>query len=296
MNLLLIENDLYLAQKIASRLLDSGHSCVIAESSSAIPTNNDEKFDVVLLSSSMMELSCSNIIKRFEDSICIILASYISDETVTNPIKCGAKDYLIKPFIMDELLRKIYHHKEFAKISSELKIAKDYLDFIFKEIDTSSNQYYFDLPLLIETQSQLYADKIVFEFSNKFNLPVKFISLSKENWQRELQNSSNYLYYLTDYHTLKKNSKDLLLDLIADKKSIICSFESEDEFPYQKISYKQDSSPFVQDNIIPINDYVRLMVNTFQDKYPDTELSKRLGISRKSLWEKRKKLNIDKKK
>ena len=34
----------------------------------------------------------------------------------------------------------------------------------------------------------------------------------------------------------------------------------------------------------------------YQDKYPDTELSKKLGISRKSLWEKRKKYDIVKKK
>jgi biotin operon repressor len=45
-----------------------------------------------------------------------------------------------------------------------------------------------------------------------------------------------------------------------------------------------------------INDYVKLMVMSFQGKYPDTELSKKLGISRKSLWEKRKKLSIEKKK
>jgi DNA-binding response OmpR family regulator len=34
------------------------------------------------------------------------LVSYISDETVTNPIKDGAKDYIMKPFIMDELNKK----------------------------------------------------------------------------------------------------------------------------------------------------------------------------------------------
>jgi DNA-binding NtrC family response regulator len=39
-----------------------------------------------------------------------------------------------------------------------------------------------------------------------------------------------------------------------------------------------------------------MMFLSFQTKYPDTELSKKLGISRKSLWEKRKKLGIEKKK
>jgi DNA-binding NtrC family response regulator len=36
------------------------------------------------------------------------------------------------------------------------------------------------------------------------------------------------------------------------------------------------------------------MVLNFQHTYPDTELSKKLGISRKSLWEKRKKFGIEK--
>jgi DNA-binding NtrC family response regulator len=41
---------------------------------------------------------------------------------------------------------------------------------------------------------------------------------------------------------------------------------------------------------------IKTIVINHQNRYPDTELSKRLGISRKSLWEKRKKLEIDKKK
>jgi biotin operon repressor len=52
----------------------------------------------------------------------------------------------------------------------------------------------------------------------------------------------------------------------------------------------------MSNNIMTINDYVKMMVLSYQSKYPDTELSKKLGISRKSLWEKRKKLGIEKKK
>ena len=43
-----------------------------------------------------------------------------------------------------------------------------------------------------------------------------------------------------------------------------------------------------------INDYVKTMVLSYQNKCTDTELSKKLGISRKSLWEKRKKFDIGK--
>ena len=48
--------------------------------------------------------------------------------------------------------------------------------------------------------------------------------------------------------------------------------------------------------ILTIEDYVKNILVSFQDKYPDVELSKKLGISRKSLWEKRKKHGIYKKK
>ena len=51
-----------------------------------------------------------------------------------------------------------------------------------------------------------------------------------------------------------------------------------------------------QGDILCIDDYVKYVICNFQNKFPDTELSKKLGISRKSLWEKRKKYGINKKK
>ncbi len=293
MNLLVIENDLYLAQKIVSRLLDNGHFCVFAETANAIPTEN-ENFDIVLLSTSMPNVNCSEKIKRFSDSICLLLVSYVSDETVSNPIRCGAKDYIVKPFIMDELLRKIYHYKDYKQQNLELSTMKNYLSFIFRDLDTQFENPYFDLPLLVETNSQPYVDKVVFDYAFKQNTPIKFISLAKDNWQKEIQNHHKELLYLTDYHTLKKSSKDSVNTFIEDKKCIICSLENEQDFPYTKRTLKKDDV-IINDNIMAINDYVKLMVLSFQNKYPDTELSKKLGISRKSLWEKRKKLNIEKK-
>ena len=41
---------------------------------------------------------------------------------------------------------------------------------------------------------------------------------------------------------------------------------------------------------------VKYIIKTYQDVHPDTELSKKLGISRKSRWEKRKKYGLTKKK
>lgn len=295
MNILIIENDIYLAQKIVSRLLDDGHSCVCAETSNAICYEDD--FDIILLSTSMPNVCYGEIIKRYENAISLLLVSYISDETVTDPIKEGAKDYIMKPFIMDELLRKIYHYKNCKELRSELNTMRNYLEFIFKDIQIPHNQqHYLELPLLVETNSQKCVDKITFDFAKKLKLPIRFISLCDDNWQKEIQESKNELLYLTNYHTLKKLSKDILNELIEDKKAVICSLESESDFPFYKSKIENSDMVVINDNIMTINDYVKLMVTSFQNKYPDTELSKKLGISRKSLWEKRKKLGIEKKK
>ena len=104
------------------------------------------------------------------------------------------------------------------------------------------------------------------------------------------------ILYITDYHLLKKSSKELLNKQIEDKNVIISSFEDSEDFIYKKIILNSENISNDTNTILSINDYVKMVVSTYQNKYPDTELSKKLGISRKSLWEKRKKLDIEKKK
>lgn len=296
MNILIIENEIYLAQKVVSRLLDDGHSCDYIESPNI--DNLTKEYDTILLSTSLPSALCKNIIKRYsENSIILLLVSYISDETVSNPIKDGAKDYIMKPFIMDELIRKIYHYKECRSMRRELQTLRDYFNFTMEDIDTSDILMPPSFPILIESNSQKCADKLVFELSRKIGLSINFISLTSANWQKQLNAiSGKTIIYLTNYHSLKKNMKEYIIKYIEDKNCVISTLEIEDDFPYRKIEFNNEKILVGNSNIMTINDYVKMMVVSYQKKYPDTELSKKLGISRKSLWEKRKKLDIEKKK
>lgn len=296
MNILIIENEIYLAQKVVSRLLDDGHSCDYIESPNI--DNLTKDYDIVLLSTSLPAALCKNIIKRYsEKAIILLLVSYISDETVTNPIKDGAKDYIMKPFIMDELVRKIYHYKECRSIRRELQTLREYVDFIMEDIDTKDVLLPPSFPSLIESNSQKCADKLVFELSRKLDKPISFISLTSSSWQKQLNAIDNKsIIYITEFHSLKRSAKENLIKLIEEKNCIISSLEAEDDFPYRKVEFNDGNLLMSNTNIMTINDYVKLMVLSYQSKYPDTELSKKLGISRKSLWEKRKKLGIEKKK
>ena len=296
MNILIIENEIYLAQKIVSRLLDDGHSCDYVESINI--ENLTKDYDTVLISTSLPSPIYKAIIKKYAaNSIILLLVSYISDETVTEPIKLGAKDYIMKPFLMDELVRKIYHYKDCRSMKRELAVLREYFNFTMSEIDTSYITLPLSFPILIETNCQSYSDKLVFELSNKLDLPINFISLSSNSWQKNLANlDDKAIIYLTDFHILKRNIKDQLIKQIADKNCVISTLEAEDDFSYRKIVFNNDKKMLDNTQIMSINDYVKLMVTTYQNKYPDTELSKKLGISRKSLWEKRKRLEIEKKK
>lgn len=296
MNILIIENEIYLAQKIVSRLLDDGHSCDYVENVNI--DNLTKDYDTVLISTSLPSAIYKAIIKKYsQNSIILLLVSYISDETVTEPIKLGAKDYIMKPFLMDELVRKIYHFKDCRSMRRELAVLKEYFNFTMQDIDSSLVTLPLSFPILIETNCQIHADKLIFELSNKLDLPISFISLSSNSWQKNLANvDEKNIIYLIDFHVLKRNIKDQLLKQIADRNSVIVSMEIEEDFPYRKIVFNNDKKMLDNTQIMSINDYVKLMVTTYQNKYPDTELSKKLGISRKSLWEKRKKLDIEKKK
>ncbi len=290
MNVLILEDEIYLAQKVAARLQDDGYHTTHFASIQDI--NFDVDYKTILLSTNLSG-DYEKIIKRYSNSIVILLVTYVSEATVSKPIRAGAADYVLKPFMMDELIRKIKHYEEFNKIKKENTKINNYLDFIFSDITTTDN-IPTKLPFLIETNEQKIADKIVFQVAKKFEKQIEFISL-KEYTKTDFLEAKDKLLYLYDFHCLKQALKKSILNSIENHCAIICSNEQED-VPFKKITMMRENKISTLDSILTVNDYVKQITLNFQSKYPDTELSKRLGISRKSLWEKRKKFGIEKKK
>ena len=168
----------------------------------------------------------------------------------------------------------------------------NYIDFAFYNVEHHA-KIPDTLPFAIETNDPRVADKIVLEVAQKLNKTIKFISL--ENGTKiEPSNFKDELLYIYDFHFVKKGSKDFILKTIENFDVILSSMEDLGDIPYPKVSLQTSNKLSTVDSILTINDYVKLMVTNFQEKYPDTELSKRLGISRKSLWEKRKKFGLEK--
>jgi DNA-binding NtrC family response regulator len=288
MKITIVENELYLAQSIQNNLSEKLNAkCEIyASYDEAMNSNAD-----IFLVNTNLQGNLKNFVLSHKDKIIILLAPYVTHSNVTQPIELGADDYIQKPFSIEELIRKILHLKEFYTLKNKAKSLEKFIEYLLKDIEIKKINN-FEFPILIKTNMKKAADKIVFEIAKQQNLPVKIIDLNKFN-EKELKEEKN-IYYCFN---LEKNLENIS-NILFKRKTIFVvdkNFQNIfDEFDEIEINYPKKI--FFEDEILSIEEYIKFIINTHQHKFPDTELSKKLGISRKSLWEKRKKYGIFKQK
>lgn len=293
MKIIIIENELYLAQSISAKLLESGYDTEIF---SSIKEAMQSDGDVYLLSTTLPGQSCGPLISRFKEKIIILMVSYINNDTVSIPLQQGAKDYIVKPFMIEELQRKIEHYRKYQELKQQNRFYADYTQSLLKDIAVNINVEKINTPIVILTNYPRLVDKVVFSYVDIHRKPLSFIPLAEKNWKAKIISSPpDSFLYLSELQLLKKLEREQLFELIAGH-DFILSTTSDFETPFEMIELRTESKLYDQNEILTIDDYVKFIVNNFQYKFPDTELSKKLGISRKSLWEKRKKYGIFKKK
>jgi DNA-binding NtrC family response regulator len=294
MKITIIENELYLAQSISSKLSLAGYETEVYSSiKEAIATSTG---DAYLLSTNLPGQNFNSLITKYKEKIIILMVSYINNDTVAAPLKLGANDYIVKPFMIEELKRKIEHYKEYQTLKKYKNLYKEYNEYLLQDIKTEDDIDKISTPLIVLTNYVKLIDKLAFEYAKLKDRVLIFVPLSSKEWKSKLENANKkHILYISDLQTLKKADREHLFTLIEDCEFII-STTSEIETPYKTIEINTDNKLYDQNEILTIDDYVKFIVNNFQYQYPDTELSKKLGISRKSLWEKRKKYGIFKKK
>jgi len=295
LKILIIENEIYLAQSIATKLGELGHTCEMCTSTKdAIKSNN---YDVVLLSTNINGQDFNPVIDTFKKSIIILMVSYISNDTVSKPLSAGAKDYILKPFMIEELIRKIDHYQDYEKLKRRNEAYEKYLNHSFSSITQEHNHSHIELPIFISSSFQKYVDAFAFSHAFAKNLPIHFISLGDTKANSEIALlPQNSIIYIINFQMLKKSERKAFYEVIANRQVIVASSDKIEDVDYRVLEIKSENNIFDQGDILPIEDYVKYIVLSYQHKFPDTELSKKLGISRKSLWEKRKKYDIIKKK
>ena len=294
MKIVIVENELYLAQSMASKL---GQYNYETEIYSSIKDAMDSKGDIYLLSTNMPGQDPLKLIEKYKDKIIILIVNYVNNDSVVKPLEMGAKDYIVKPFIVEELVRKIEHFYDYKKLKRENRFYKALFESMLKDVDINIDTKSVRLPVTVYTNHQRVADKIAIDIANDKNTTLIFIDLQDEDWKSKVSKlPDNKIGYISRVDKLKKDDREKLFELLNGKRFILSSLDSSIETPYEKIILNSNNKLYDQNNILTINEYVQYIIKKFQYQYPDTELSKKLGISRKSLWEKRRKFGLFKKK
>lgn len=295
MNILIVENEAYLAQSIANKLTSLGHNCEILTKIKDIL--NTSKKDAILLSTSIFGEEIYEIIKKFKSSIIILLIPYISNDTVSRPIKAGANDYIQKPFMVEELIRKINHFEEFNKLKIINNSFMKYFEKSFASVKIPEfNFESLKFPLFIETNSKKMADKFVYEYSKWVKKSIKILFLNEPDALLTLENESfDMPIYILSANLLKNQTK--LFEIVQNKPVIINGMGLENTSNFDQITLIEDDKPSItKGEILSVDEYFEYIIKENQKLFSDTDLAKKLGISRKSLWEKRKKYGIQKQK
>ncbi|EFO9488177.1 TPA: hypothetical protein SGY90_000828, partial [Campylobacter jejuni] len=141
-------------------------------------------------------------------------------------------------------------------------------------------------------------DAFVFNYANECDITLSFIDLTSTNSVEKVMKlpTENNLLFLSNFQALKAAEKEKLLDFIQNKNVILHTNSNTDDLKINCINLNDNEKNINSNEILTIDEYVKYVIINYQNIFPDTDLSKKLGISRKSLWEKRKKYEISKKK
>ncbi|RUM65603.1 MAG: hypothetical protein DSZ06_04730 [Sulfurospirillum sp.] len=296
MKILIVENEIYLSQSISNKLGEMGHVCESAATvKDAMKLNT---YDAVLLSTNLAGQNIYPLIEKYKNAIIILMVSYISNDTVTKPLQAGADDYILKPFMIEELTRKLNHLHDYISYKKENETYKSYIEHVLKKDSSHTITNNTKFPLLLKVNYQKVADAIVFEYAKNFNESFVFISLEDNDALEQISKiSDDELIYIINFQNIKNSQKTKVLAAIENKRAILSTTDlSESIESMEVMEVKNDEGVFEKGEILSIENYVKYIITKYQSKFPDTELSKKLGISRKSLWEKRKRYGISKKK
>lgn len=287
MKILIIESESYLAQSIANKLGALGHECTNA-ASLAVAAALAEEFEAVLLSTSWSGASFYPLIEKFRRSIIILMVAYVDSETVLNPVKAGATDYIQKPFMIEELIKKIEHYAQFRSLKSQ----NEAYEALLKEASLSCEIPHTRLaqikfPLLLRGDAAARA-AAVFKITLALKSHLKILSAQSP----ELLERGAEIFYVPDFDSLSGTQKEKFLSKTKSMRIIAGSIGAQKGFS-DEIALGSSKE---RSEILSIEEYVKLTIVAHQDEYFDSDLAAALGISRKSLWEKRKKYGIARKK
>ena len=132
-HLLLVEDESALREAVAEQLTDRGYHVEQADSGeSAVARLADFAFDIIITDLRLPGIDGSAVVEaaveRYPDIIAIVITGYGTVKDAVEAIKRGARDFVSKPFQIDELLHVLDSALEQRRLRSENAYLRAQLD------------------------------------------------------------------------------------------------------------------------------------------------------------------------
>src|SRR5262252_7720361 len=132
-HLLIVEDEAPLRQAIAEQLTDHGYLVEQAESGeAAVARLADFAFDIIITDLRLPGIDGSSVVEaaveRYPDIIAIVVTGYGTVKDAVAALKRGARDFVSKPFQIDELLHSLESALEQRRLRSENAYLRAQLD------------------------------------------------------------------------------------------------------------------------------------------------------------------------
>jgi putative two-component system response regulator len=129
--ILVIDDELAPRESIRMVLKDQYNVSTVSGAHEGLEMMSQNPFDLVVMDIRMPKMdgitALQEIKKKYLDTEVILLTAYASLDTARDAIRCGAFDYLIKPFDKDDILLVIKKGLEKRRANKDLKMERELL-------------------------------------------------------------------------------------------------------------------------------------------------------------------------
>lgn len=290
MKVTIVDNEIYLAQSISSKL--NRHGFETEFFSTYTEALKESSGDIYLISNNIPRERSRTLIKKFNDKIIIMMVSVYDSINIKKALAYGVNDYILKPFHVDEIVRKFKHYQDFFNLQTTIDTYQSYFQHSFRDVLLPKGMDSLSSPLVICSASGTYVDKLIFEHLERENQLFVFIPIFQGEWKKRLRASDDStLLYVKNIHYLSKKESRELIELLKGKNFILSTtipIESE----YKTITIDREANHYDTHEVMNIESYIKSIILKYQYQFPDTVLSQKLGLSRKSLYDRRVKYNL----
>jgi putative two-component system response regulator len=148
--ILVVDDEVYIQEILKSTLEDAGYECVaVSDAESALTVLASHNFDIALLDVRMAGKQGTELLqdikKSYPEIVVLMITAIDSTNTVIKSMRLGAYDYIVKPFILDQVLISVNRALDKRRLESTNRDYQKYLQRMAEESSAETRRLFYSM-------------------------------------------------------------------------------------------------------------------------------------------------------